>query len=357
MFQSLNEYAARNEISRQTAASRLSQDKVACIKSASKYYIPDTSDIMESMLQEREKLISDGNEKLKNIVVSIINHKGGVGKSISVTNIAASLAFFGFRVLVADCDPQSNTSNMGRMKHKYNNFKDANILKLLNEIENYQNEEEIRAHTLATIVNVEDMNFCHKNGKLDLLPNSLEWADRVEPLLFKANGANFLDMVLSSVKSEYDFIFIDTAPSLDILWKQAVIASDVLMVALKMEEDSVDGLIGVCKATYKLNNAYRDRKKRNIEIIGSVIVDYTPQANYSKQQEPALLSVLENELMYNSEAGIIFEPRISKTVKAAEIQNKRRIALLDEPISNITDEFLQLTTNITYNIYKTRGMN
>lgn len=357
MFFSLNEYASQHEISRQTASIWLSQDKVAHLKIGNKYYVPDTSEFMENILKERERLITEGNNNLKNIVISIINHKGGVGKSISISNIAASLAFFGFQVLVVDYDPQSNTSNMGKMKHRYNHFKDNNILKLLNGMENFKDENDLRNNIYSTIVNVDSLNFCHKNGKLDLLPNSLDWAEYVEPLLFKANSANYLDMILSTIKDEYDFILVDTAPSLDILWKQAIIASDIILIALKMEEDSVDGLIGVCRATYKLNAAYRDRKKHNIEILGSIVVDYSAHANYSKLQEPALLSVLENDLIYNSEAGIIFEPRISKTVKAAEIQNKRRIALLDEPTNNITDEFLQLTANIVYNIYKSKGVN
>lgn len=356
MFFSLNEYAAQNAVVRQTAAAWLNEDKVAHLKISNKFYIPDTAEYMESVLEERERLIASGNESLKNIVISIINHKGGVGKSSIITNLAASLAFFGFRVLLVDGDVQANTSNVGRMKHRYNHFKDANLLKLLNEMDQPHTEEELRQKILDTIVNVDSLDFCHKNGRLDLLPNSLDWAEYIEPLLFKANSANYLDMLLSQIKDEYDFILIDTAPSLDIMWKQAVIASDVLLIAMFMEEDSVDGLIGVCRATYKLNSAYRDRKKRNIEILGGCVVNYSSVANYSKSQEPAILSVFEKDLLYNREPGILFEPRISKTVKAAEIQAKRRIALIEEPTNNITDEYLQLTTNIVYNIYRTRGV-
>lgn len=356
MFFNLNEFAAKNGVTRQTAANWLHNGDYAHIKVGAKYYVPDTSDFMKSLIEERNEAIARGNEQLKNIVISIINHKGGVGKSVSATNIGASLAFFGFRVLIVDADPQANTSNVGRMKHRYGNFKEANLLKILNNMENIRDEQELKSVVMDAIVNVDAMNICKDNGKLDLLPNSLDMAEFVEPLLFKANSANYLDILLSSIKDEYDFVFIDTAPSLDILWKQAVIASDVLLIALKMEEDSVDGLIGVCRATYKLNNAYRDRKKRNIEILGSLVVDYNTNVKYSKQQEPALLSVLTNDLMYNSEPGILFEPRISRTVKVAEIQEKTRIALLDEPINNLTDEFLQLTANITYNIFRTKGL-
>jgi cellulose biosynthesis protein BcsQ len=222
-------------------------------------------------------------------------------------------------------------------------------------LDTFQTDEDVRKAVLSSIVNVDSLNFCYGDGKLDLLPNSIDMAGSVEPLLFKPNSANYLDMLLVHIKDEYDFIFIDTAPSLDILWRQAVIASDVLIIASKMEEDSVDGLIGVCRETYKLNTSYRDRKKRNIEILGVVVVDYQQNTNFSKHQEPELQAIMENDLTYNIEPGIVFEPKISKTVKAAEIQHKRRIGLLDEPTNNITDEFLQLTANVVYNIFRTRG--
>jgi chromosome partitioning protein len=356
MFLSLNEYAARQNIVRQTASDRLARGDVAHLKLANKYYIPDSADYMKTLLFERQELINNGNEKLKTIVVSIINHKGGVGKTIAVANIAASLAFFGYKVLIVDCDPQSNTSNIGRMKRRYNNFKDSNILKLLNELDSFRDDEHTREAVLSSIINVDSIDFCYGDGRLDLLPNSIDWAGHVEPLLFKPNSANYLDMLLTPIKDQYDFIFVDTAPSLDVLWRQAVIASDVLLIASKLEEDSVDGLIGVCRETYKLNAAYRDRKKKNLEILGVVVVDYQNNANFSKQQEPDLLKIMGSDLIYNKEPGIIFEPKISKTVKAAEIQHLRRVALLDAPTSNLSDEFLQLTANLVYNIYRTRGV-
>lgn len=357
MFFSLVEYAAQNNVTRQTAASWLAQNDIAYIKPGGKYSIPDTADYMKGLLETRKDMIANGSDGLKSVVVSVINHKGGVGKSTAVSNISASLAFYGLRVLVVDADPQANTSNIGKMKHLHGNFKDANLLKLLNNMEKYDSDAQLREKVLETIVSVDAMKeLCHTGGKLDLLPNSLDWAESVEPLLFKANSANYLDILLSTVKDEYDIIIIDTAPSLDILWKQAVIASDTLLIALKLEEDSVDGLIGVIRATYKLNSTYRDRKKRNIEILGAIVVDYSANANYSKKQEPALLSVLDNELIHNREPGILFEPRISKTFKVPEIQNKTRIALHDEPTNNLTDEFLQLSTRILYDIYRTRGI-
>lgn len=359
MFLSLGEYAAKNNVVRQTASDRLNRGGCPFIKSGSNYYIPDTAEYMMKLVEHRNKLISEGAENLGCIVISFVNHKGGVGKSIASVNVAASLAFnMRAKVLLIDADPQSNTSKVGGLRKKYNNFKENNILKLLNELDQYEpGSDGLRDAVRSAIVNVDVMNeICPFGGKLDLLPNSLDWADMVEPLIFKANSANYLDILLEPIKADYDFIIIDTGPNLDVLWRQAVVASDTLLIATKLEEDSVDGLIGVCRKTYKLNTIYRDRKKRNIEILGAVVLDVQKNVNYTKDQSEDLHRIMKNDLMYNSEPGIVFEPNIARSVKASEIQVKSRIALIDAPTSSISDEFLRLSAAIAYHVYKRRGV-
>lgn len=359
MFHSLGEYAAKANIVRQTASERLNRGDCPFIKSGSNYYVPDTAEYMMRLMEHRNKLIDEGANNLKGIVISFVNHKGGVGKSIASVNVAASLAFnMRAKVLLIDADPQSNTSKVGGLRKKNNNFKEENLLKLLNELEKYEpGSDALRDAVKKAIVSVDVMDgICQFGGRLDLLPNSLDWADMVEPLIFKANSANYLDILLEPIKNEYDFIIIDTGPNLDVLWRQAVVASDTLLIATKLEEDSIDGLIGICRKTYKLNTIYRDRKKRNIEILGAVVLDVQKNVNYTKGQSEDLYRIMENDLMYNDEPGIVFEPNIARSVKASEIQEKSRIALIDAPISSISDEFLRLSAAIAYHVYRKRGL-
>lgn len=350
-FLKVNEFANQLNVSRATASKMLQKLEYANIKKGNKYIIPDSSIYMKGLKEQREEAIEAGNDELKNITFMFVNNKGGTGKTISTTNVSASLAFFGYKVLVVDMDPQSNSSSMNQLKDENNNFKDKNIMKIMNELDEY-GDETLISEIRETIVSIE--NECIVKGKLDLIPNSLDWDDKVEPLIYKTNSANYLDMILSHIKQDYDFVVIDTGPSLDILWRQAVIASDSIVVSIKMEEDSIEGLSGVYKRIYNLNPVYRDRKKKNIEVAGAVAIDYNERYNYTKANVEEIKEILENTTLYNE--SILFEPYISRTIKASELQSGSRIGLFDEPSNKITDEYLQLSANIATQLFSTKGL-
>jgi len=358
VFMNLNEFAANKKVVRQTAADYLSKGMFPYLKVGNNYYIPDTSEYMVDLMGHRDSLRKSGIGGLDCSVISLVNHKGGVGKTIASVNVAASLAFFGNRVLLIDTDPQANASKVGGLKKANDGFKDKNLLQLLNNLDRFDPESnELKMAVEDAIVSVDVISgICHGDGKLDLLPNSIEMIDMVEPLIFKANSANFLDILIEPIKSKYDFIIIDCGPNLDVLWKQSVVASDELIVATKLEDDSVDGLIGVIRKTYKLNTIYRDRKKRNIDILGAIVTEEKRNAKFAKTQEPELIKILDNELIYNDEPGILFSPYISSSVKAAELQEGSRIALVDIPTSNMTDEYLRLSASIAYYVYSKKGV-
>ena len=164
-------------------------------------------------------------------ILSIINQKGGVGKTTTVINLAASLSIMGQNNLVIDLDPQGNaTTGFG----KNNNEADKNIYKNIIQKTEIQNLDLIGSHVNLSGLEVETAN--------------------------DSNRAFILKEILSlkkdTVLKNYDNIFIDCPPSLSLLTIMALVASDELLVPLQTEFFALEGITQLVKTI--------DRIKENL---------------------------------------------------------------------------------------------
>jgi len=232
-------------------------------------------------------------------------------------------------------------------------FDENNVTKILLEMKGYT-KGELEEVLDKTIVSVRSEHFT--TGKLDLLPNSLEYDIQKEMLFTYANAENMLDRVFKPIKDNYDYITIDTHPSMDILWRMSVMASDAIIIGLMAEQYSIEGLGGVFKRIYTLNEDYIERKGHDIEILGALISNYKANTNIAQINAPIIQSSLERFCQYNE--SILLEPFISHSIKAWEQQTLRGPIMFDDPTSDMCAEYLAVTTSIMlqfHNLEKQRG--
>lgn len=154
--------------------------------------------------------------------ISIVNQKGGVGKTTTAINMAASVAHLGEKVLLVDMDPQANaTSGLGLDQKS----QEANIYHLL------MGEKQISDVILPTSVEL-----------LSLIPSHINLVGVEVELISKEGRENHLKTLLSQLSSDYAYIFLDCPPSLSLLTINALCASNSVLVPIQCEYYAMEGL-------------------------------------------------------------------------------------------------------------------
>ena len=152
-------------------------------------------------------------------IVAIVNQKGGVGKTTTCVNLTAALKLAGKRVLLCDFDPQANaTSGMGVDKSMSNGVYDVLI-----------NGKDVRRAIVSTPYG-------------DVLPSSKALAGAGIEMIAMDNRQFLLKNALDQLRNDYDFIFIDCPPSLELLTLNGLCAADTLLVPLQGEYFALEGL-------------------------------------------------------------------------------------------------------------------
>ena len=188
--------------------------------------------------------------------IAIVNQKGGVGKTTTCVNLAAALSSMGASVLVCDFDPQGNaTSGFGIDKGR----KPGSYEMLLGQ-----------AQAAQAIVTT-------RWG--DVIPASKALSGATVELISLDRREYRLRDALSSVKSRYDFIFIDCPPSLELLTLDALCAADTLLVPVQCEYFALEGLSDLL---YTVRLAKRSLNP-SLELEGVVLTMYDGRTNLSIQ--------------------------------------------------------------------------
>ena len=188
--------------------------------------------------------------------IAIVNQKGGVGKTTTCVNLAASLTAVGARVLVCDFDPQGNaTSGFGVEKSCSPNIYDV----LLGE-----------ADAAKAVVSTR---------WADIIPSNKALAGATVELISLDRREYRLRDALVSVKDAYDFIFIDCPPSLELLTLDALCAADTLLVPVQCEYYALEGLSDLL---YTVRLAKRSLNPA-LDLEGVVLTMYDGRTNLSMQ--------------------------------------------------------------------------
>ena len=294
-----------------------------------------------SQLSEIKEVYSE-NQIKKPITISIGNHKGGANKTTNTTNVASTLAYFGYKVLIVDFDPQGNASaSFGIFEGDYKNT----IIDLIT----MSSEPNIETKVKESVINI-DLTSKFENGimgRLDLIANHAAMSEKVEdlPIMTRSLGTieNTLDRVLSYVKSDYDFILIDLPPRTDVILRTAMMASDYFIISLNPQPFAKMGMPNILNPIKKYEHIYKQEKGRNFKILGGIVGFYekgvTVQDIIYEQMQKDILECTE-------ETSSLFNTTIPKSTIIQESQQGDGSILFSQPSSKIVRNYFDLTIEI-----------
>ena len=218
-------------------------------------------------------------------IIAIANQKGGVGKTTTSVNLAASLGVLEKKVLLIDADPQANaTSGLGI---------DVETV----EVGTYQLLEHTNTAREA-ILKTETPN-------LDIIPSHIDLVAIEIELVDKEQREYMLKKALQEIKDDYDYILIDCAPSLGLLTLNALTAADAVIIPIQCEYFALEGLgklLNTVKSVQKIHNP-------DLDIEGLLLTMYDSRLRLSNQV------VEEVQKHFND---MVFTTIIQRNVKLSE---------------------------------------
>ena len=190
-------------------------------------------------------------------IIAVVNQKGGVGKTTTAVNLTAALTDLGKKVLLCDFDPQANaTSGLGINRRKINKSVYDVVI----------NDVPARDAVVST-----------KYG--DVLPSTADLAGAGVELITLPDANYRLSKALNTLKDQYDVIFIDCPPSLELLTINALAAADSILVPVQCEYYALEGLSDLM-STLRL---MKQRINPRLEIFGVALTMFDGRTNFSTQ--------------------------------------------------------------------------
>lgn len=241
-------------------------------------------------------------------IVSVVNQKGGVGKTTTSMNLAAYLAHLGKYVLLVDLDPQGNaTSGFG-----------MNPTELSGTYEALMGGQAVRDLLVGT-----------PHDGLALLPGGPDLAGASIELVNEFNRERKLESALLGVRNDYDYIIIDNPPTLGLLTVNGLVASDSVLIPVQAEYYALEGLSQLMHTV----NLVKNNVKPSLDIMGAVITMFDPRTNLSNQ-------VLQE--LYKHFPGKIFRSVIPRSIRLAEAPSFGKSILHYDPESKAAKAYERL---------------
>ena len=257
-------------------------------------------------------------------VIALANQKGGVGKTTTAINLAASLAVLEYKVLIIDADPQANaTSGVG---FDVKNVKTSIYECIVDELD-----------PRKIILNTEIPG-------LDLIPSHIDLVGAEIEMLNLPNREKVLRYVIEKIKDDYDFILIDCSPSLGLITVNALTAADSVIIPVQCEYFALEGL-GKLLNTIKI---IQTKLHPELEIEGFLLTMFDSRLNLSNQVQEEVKKHFQE---------MVFETVIQRNIKLSEAPSYGQPAILYDAASKGAASYMNLARELLQNNNMTKLKN
>lgn len=200
-------------------------------------------------------------KKRNTTIIAVCNHKGGVGKTTTTISIGAGLANRGYKVLLVDMDAQANLTDSLQVA-------------------------DTTANTYLMMTGEKGLQPFPLSGNLHVMPAVLDLAG-IEADLLQQKGKEFLlENALATMRGEYDYILIDTAPSFGLLTMNALVAADSLIIPMQAEYLALKGIAKITEVMTAVKAASNTR----LHVCGVVLTRYDNRIILNRQVMEAVRS-------------------------------------------------------------------
>ena len=247
-------------------------------------------------------------------VIAIANQKGGVGKTTTAINLAASLAVLEKKVLIIDADPQANTTS------GLNFSPDNDQKRTLYEV-------------MIGAIDIRDTLIQTEIGNLHMIPSHINLVGAEIEMLGNENRESVLKDALAPIRNDYDYVIIDCSPSLGLITVNSLTAADSIIIPVQPEFFALEGL-GKLLQTIRL---VQGRPNPALTIEGFLVTMFDGRTKVHNQ----VLGELREHF-----GDMVFETIIQRNIRLSEAPSHGKPIILYDVICNGTTNYLNLAKEV-----------